>query len=170
MAEESGTVYIGSGPRPDQVSWLAAIDHDQINNARGSNATYVNGEGLSDDTSEYAWRVPFKYPNLKAHTGPGELIYFGLKADNSDALVSSSETVNVEERRITVQGGQVVGLPSSEIYSEGDKNTTVADGGVAADPNVVPGQIIPTRAIRDPLKPNEYGRLTGFIRYVTADA
>lgn len=166
MAEETGTVYVGTGPSPDRINWLAAIQTEQANNAIGSNATYVNGEGMANQDNDYPWSVGFKYGDIEAHRGPGELLYLGLKSDAADDLVSASETVHVEEKVLNAATGQV----THEIYSQSDDYTTTADGGVAANPSVVPGQIIPTRAVGRPLKPNEYGRLTGHFQYVTADA
>jgi hypothetical protein len=54
------------------------------------------------------------------------------------------------------------------VWLEQRRQCREEDGGVAANPSLVVGQIIPVRAFRA-LRPGQFERFTGYTRYVTAD-
>lgn len=156
MAEETGTIYVGKGRDPSRIQWIQAIDAEQINNAVGSNETYINGKGKPDQTG-YAWML-----GPGPHRVAGELLYFGMKADAADALVSANCSLILHEAVVDASGMQ------QRRYAIADRETTTTAGGLADDMTTVPGQIVPILAL-PALKAGEAGKLTGHVRLVTAD-
>lgn len=157
MAEFSGTVYLGRGPDASAIEWFASVSASQINKANGDTGTFVNGIE-KPEKGGVIWRL-----GAGPHRVAGQLLYLGLKATSAAATVSANETVHLQERVRAADGSL-----RDVIHGNGDRYTTVGDGGLANNAATVVGQIVPTKAFRA-LKPGEEGKLYGFAQYVTAD-
>lgn len=169
MAEEAGIIYLEAGGNVQSRRSLGSNTHEQLNNAQGSDGTYVNFIGKPDQ-SEVGWVVPkrtFKEPGaglIQAHRGPGELLYVSIDARAADALVSANCSLELHEEIVNAQTGE----SRQATHVIGDRVTSLTEGGVADNANTVPGQKTPFIALRA-LGPHEYGAIYGFAQVVTAD-
>jgi hypothetical protein len=167
MAETAGIIYLQAGPDAASRTDLGSMHYDQLNNARGSNGTFINGVEKPDN-AESRWDVPYRSLRLpqglvQAHRGPGELLYVAIDAQAAGATVTGSYAIEFHEEVVNL----VTGANRKVTHLVGAAVTDTTVGGIAANPGRIVGQKVPVLALRA-LGPNEVGRLYGYAYVLTA--
>lgn len=160
MAQEDGTVILAAA-RPGQTPQeIVRVDSLQVDAAQSAaDATFLQHKGKAvGKPAQSGVLLPVSDPYLEA----GEILYVGLIADATDAIVSANCTVNISVARKTAAG------VSTLKYTVAKRHTDDATGGIPDDGTANQSQ--PTYLMAFPPVPaGAMDKLHGFLQVIFVD-